>query len=399
MRHANNGNLPVFGAPSDELRARPKVMFISRKWPPAVGGMESYSKSLADSLAKYCELELLVLPGRPDGRPPKLGAYAIFLLKAMWRVLCHARRHEHLILGDIVLFPAGLVAAATAAKCSRTVILYGLDLVYQRREGLLPRIYGLFLKAFVSVQAKFQHKVAISAHTRSLAHAAGLRDVSVVVPAIPDSTLVNSGPADELLPDAFIAAPRRILYFGRLVHRKGADWFATRVLPHLPDDVTLFVVGSATDPAYAKTVSGRPRVQYMGRLPDDVLSAMIIRAHVVVMPNVNSAADADAEGFGLVAVEASALGAILVASRLQGITDAVIDGQTGTLVSAEDAPAWIEAVTSLLEESEDIRLERRRIAYTTSREAYSLERLGQAFFNLLELGSTATPHTDSTQRP
>src|SRR5690606_18121212 len=154
--------------------------------------------------------------------------------------------------------------------------------------------------------------------------------------------------ADELLPHAFIAAPRPILYFGRLVHRKGADWFATRVLPYLPEDVTLFVVGSPTEPAYAKTVSERPRVHYMGRLPDDVLSAMIIRAHVVVMPNVNSAADADAEGFGLVAVEASALGAILVASRLQGITDAVIDGQTGTLIAAEDAPAWIEAVTSLL---------------------------------------------------
>ena len=378
---------------------RPRVLFISRKWPPAVGGMESYSKTLADSLAKHCEVELLVLPGRPDGRPPSLGAYGVFVLKAMWRVFRSPKRYHHLILGDVLLFPAGLVAAATASRCSRTVILYGLDLVYQRRPGLIPRIYGLFLKAFVSTQAKFHHKVAISAHTRSLAEGVGVRDVSVIVPAIPDSALVNARPADELLPDAFNAVPRRILYFGRLIHRKGVDWFAARVLPYLPHDVTLFVVGSPTDPAYAETVARRPRVEYLGRLPDNVLSAMIVRSHVVVMPNVTSVADGDAEGFGLVAVEASALGAILVASRLQGITDAVIDGQTGTLVAAEDAVAWIEAVTSLLEEGEDARLERRRVAHAMSREAYSVERLGQAFFNLLESGYIAAPHANGAQCP
>ena len=40
------------------------------------------------------------------------------------------------------------------------------------------------------------------------------------------------------------------------------------------------------------------------------------------------------EGFGLVAVEAAMRGALVVAADLEGLRDAVVDGQTGIVLAA-----------------------------------------------------------------
>ena len=56
------------------------------------------------------------------------------------------------------------------------------------------------------------------------------------------------------------------------------------------------------------------------------------------------------EGFGLVIIEAAAMGVPAVASRIYGITDAVEDGQTGLLFPAGDVAALTQALLKLLED-------------------------------------------------
>jgi glycosyltransferase involved in cell wall biosynthesis len=58
------------------------------------------------------------------------------------------------------------------------------------------------------------------------------------------------------------------------------------------------------------------------------------------------------EGFGLVALEAAAMGLPAVATRIPGCIDAVENGVTGTLVPARDVPALTEAIRSYLLEPE-----------------------------------------------
>lgn len=371
-----------------------RLLFISRKWPPAVGGMESYSVSLAESLEPHFDTSILVLPGRSDGRPPGLLAYALFLLRAMAHVLLHGRKYRHLVLGDLVLFPAALVSRLVAPKQSRSVVLYGLDLVYQQRSGLLPKLYGCFFSLFSAFQGIFTAKVAISSYTRQLAVKAGLSGVHVINPCLPESPLTASSPDASLLPPAFAASDRRILYFGRLVPRKGAEWFASEVLPALPEQAAFFVVGAPTDPAYHQRLVRHPRVHYLGRQPDAVLASLIAHADLVVMPNIPTPDSVDAEGFGLVAVEAASLGAILVASRLQGIVDAVVDGKTGILVTSGDATAWRETLVALLGESGEQRQSRRDLAASTCRDVYSLEKLGSSFAALLPCSPTTAGNSD-----
>jgi glycosyltransferase involved in cell wall biosynthesis len=359
------------------------LLFITRKWPPAIGGMESYSVSLARSLTAHFDVSLLVLPGRLNGNPPGLVSYALFLLRALTHVLLRGRRYRYLVLGDVVLFPAGLLARVIAPRQTRCVVFYGLDLVFQQRRGILPTIYRLYLSSFAHLQDTFAVKVAISSHTRVLAERAGLSRVEVVTPCVPDSALTTDSPSAADLPIIVSRSTCRILCFGRLVARKGAEWFAARVLPHLPDEAQFFVVGAPTDWQYHRRLIRYSRTHYLGPQTSEVLAALIAYAHVVVMPNISTTTAADVEGFGLAALEAAALGAILVASRLQGITDAVIDGKTGILVEPEDTTAWIRVVRALLAESDEQRRARRAMARTTSRQVFSPERLGFAFANLL----------------
>lgn len=345
--------------------------------------METYSVDLANALSDHFCVTRLVLPGRPNGAPPRLTSYVWFMLRAIAHTLLKGHRYDHLVLGDLILFPVGIISRLIVPRQSRSVILYGLDLVYQRRRGLLPRAYGAYLSAFRLSQNIFSVKAAISNYTRSLADQAGISNVLLALPCLPDSELTrtapDASPPSEQLPEN---GPR-ILYFGRLVQRKGADWFATEVLPKLPASTVFLVVGAPTDAGYADRLLARPQVWYEGKVSNAKLAALIRGSDVVVMPNIQTPESEDAEGFGLVALEAAAMGAILVAARLQGITDAVIDGKTGSLASPGDAPEWVATITRLLEESPSDKMRRRQIASQACRDTFSRERLGLTFKTFL----------------
>lgn len=58
-----------------------RVLFVTRKWPPAVGGMELYSREIARAMARLASVDVIALPGLPDGRPPSMPKLAAFLLR------------------------------------------------------------------------------------------------------------------------------------------------------------------------------------------------------------------------------------------------------------------------------------------------------------------------------
>jgi starch synthase len=72
---------------------------------------------------------------------------------------------------------------------------------------------------------------------------------------------------------------------------------------------------------------------------------LINRCAVVVMPSLF-------EPFGLVALQAAHLARSVVASRVDGLLEVVVDGETGLLVEPEDAEALAGAIARLLAEPE-----------------------------------------------
>jgi glycogen synthase len=118
------------------------------------------------------------------------------------------------------------------------------------------------------------------------------------------------------------------------------------------------------------------------------------RATVFCVPSV-VATSGDAEGFGIVFIEAQAMGLPVVSTRSGGIPEAVEDGQTGLLVTEDDPQELAEAIIRLMQ---DERLWKRFSLAGRSRvlKHFDLtkqtQRLENIFDNLLLSRTTTVEH-------
>jgi phosphatidylinositol alpha-1,6-mannosyltransferase len=133
-----------------------------------------------------------------------------------------------------------------------------------------------------------------------------------------------------------------IVTVGNLVERKGHD-MVLRALPRVAREipgVTYLIVGDgpnrASLEALAVEAGVRDRVVFAGQVPRDELPDVYALSDVFVMPSRARLDHADVEGFGMVFLEASACGKPVIGGHSGGISEAVVDGQTGFLVDPSD---------------------------------------------------------------
>lgn len=173
---------------------------------------------------------------------------------------------------------------------------------------------------------------------------------------------------------------------GRPVKRKGFSWFLNSVMPLLDDNIVYIVIGPkdehiktkkfflsllpkslsfqlslifglSTDETEVMKALEKPELKdrafFVGKIPFAEMMQTLKAADLFIMPNIK--AEGDAEGFGLVALEAAVCGLPVVAAGIEGITDAVIEGKNGWLVPSKDAQAWKEKITQLLSDKKELK--------------------------------------------
>src|SRR4029077_4008086 len=145
--------------------------------------------------------------------------------------------------------------------------------------------------------------------------------------------------------------PDRPLVLGvsRLVPRKGFDVVIDAVAA-LPG-VQLAIAGAGRD---RKRLERRAagRAQFLGRVSDADLPALYACADVFAMSCRERWAGLEAEGFGIVFLEAAACGVPAVAGRSGGSHEAVADGATGYVVAPRDVAALRAAIAGLVADDE-----------------------------------------------
>jgi phosphatidyl-myo-inositol dimannoside synthase len=129
-----------------------------------------------------------------------------------------------------------------------------------------------------------------------------------------------------------------ILTVGRLHPRKG-QLLTLQALqslaPKFRRRIEYWVVGSSNKPRYEQALRSTAArcdfpVRFFGDLPDDELDRLYDRADIFAMTSIDYGHSV--EGFGLVYLEAAAHGLPVVAHAVGGVSDAVVDGETGLLV-------------------------------------------------------------------
>jgi phosphatidylinositol alpha-1,6-mannosyltransferase len=310
----------------------PRVRFITRKWPPAVGGMETYSSKIAEGLRQRCPVEVVALPGRRSGREPTKVALVGFGIFTGLKLLA-AREATVVHVGDLASWPLAWVASVRHPRSRIVISVHGSDISYGERLGWRAMLYRAYLRLGAH-RLKRAHVVANSTYVAELARRAGFRTVS----AIPLATdLKHEGSS----------ARRNLLYAGRISRAKGLRFLVEQVLPLVQDDVLLSVAGAVWEESERSLLSD-PRVEYLGVLSPDELADELCTAAAVLVPTRQS------EGFGLVAIEAAACGAWVIASNHSGLAE-VVRPPVGVAVDADDPDAWAAAIRSALAKSDEDR--------------------------------------------
>lgn len=344
-----------------------RILFVTRKWPPSVGGMETYSVELVRALSRIAnaDVKTLALPGRPDGRSPGMLSLLRFVCDVAFHLIANAGRYDVVHFGDFVLSPLVFFTFRFSSSPACVVSLHGLDIFYGNRKGLAPRLYRSMTRIMSHVLRRSGAEViSNSTATHDAALAFGI-----------NSTVIPLGARSCHIFPRTDAGKNTILFAGRIIGRKGPLWFADNVLPLLPEHMRLAVAGPEGDASEANGLRLNPRVDMLGSLFGDDLARARREAICVVMPNRPSRDAGDMEGFGLVAPEASAAGAIVLASAVDGIVSAIRDGETGFLIDPDKPHDWANRILAIsaLTEAERDAFTTRSIALT--REHYSWSRV------------------------
>jgi phosphatidylinositol alpha-1,6-mannosyltransferase len=115
-------------------------------------------------------------------------------------------------------------------------------------------------------------------------------------------------------------------------------------------------------------------VRFLGRVPDDALPALYGCADVFAMCCRDRWGGIEAEGFGIVFLEAAACAVAAIAGRSGGAHEAVDDGVTGFVVDPRDTDALSAALRTLRDDADA----RRRMGEAARARAvgeYSYDRL------------------------
>ena len=144
-----------------------------------------------------------------------------------------------------------------------------------------------------------------------------------------------------------------ILFLGRINRDKGVLelFLACRQLLREFADVKLAIVGPDEDSLTNRMIAqldtqikSRVICPGLSKVPHEWLNA----SDILALPSYR-------EGFGVVALEASACERPVIATKIHGLTDAVIDAKTGILVPHRDSEALYNAL-KLLSQNPDLRV-------------------------------------------
>ena len=181
---------------------------------------------------------------------------------------------------------------------------------------------------------------------------------------------------------------KMVLFVGRLVEKKGCGSLIdamAEVQRHSPAELVVIGAGSLLADYQARAAAQGVRCRFLGSQPSSIVREWMARAAVFCGPSV-VAASGDAEGFGMVFIEAQAMGLPVVSTLSGGIPEAVQHGETGLLVTERDPDALAAAILQLLQNDEQWQrysLAGRRRVVDHFNLARQTERLEEVFSRLL----------------
>lgn len=333
-----------------------KILFISRAYPPVVGGIEMQNFGIANALGKLTETKIIANKKGKKFLP-------LFLPWLTLRLFFLIPSYDAIVFGDGVLSPIGALLKFFYRKQRYFCIIHGLDITYASKNSLLGKIYK---SVNIPSEKRMDKLIMVGNETINEAVKIGIPEEKCVF-------IPNGLDADEIcgnysrselekLLDKNLQDKKIIFRGGRFVKHKGVDWFVRNVMPKLPENYILVAAGGmvakkttgdANDFENVEKAIGElnlsDRVILLPNISRPDMKILFSACDIYISPNIK--VPGSMEGFGITAIEAGACGKVVLASNLEGLKDAIIDGQNGFLIESGQADAWVNKINEVLSDS------------------------------------------------
>ncbi len=327
-----------------------KLLFIARAFPPVIGGIENQNFQLIQSLKKTVEI---ITIANPKGK----WFLPIFYPFAFFCALLKSNQYDVILLGDAVSAPLGWILKKFVRKPVHCII-HGLDIsfqnvIYQKLvvQFCLPRLDLIF---------------AVGNATKEIAISKLLNPEKIHF--IPNGVRPEGRNTESSITEfrpliSSLKGRHFYLTLGRLVKRKGVAWFVDNVAPKLPENILYVVAGDGPERKNINILCGNhPNVILTGSVSEAEKQWLLKNARIFIQPNIPVAGDV--EGFGLVVLEAGAHGTPVVASRLEGLIDAIHHRKNGLLTPSLDYKGFVESIEYIESKLQETHFESAIQAYT-----------------------------------
>lgn len=336
------------------------IKLLTMEYPPARGGAGVYCEELAHTATNMgANLEVLAPRCSHTKSPVKIfelpfkGSQGWGCSLRIRKILQKIKLHEVILhIADSGALRAMIRFGWTLPKPARLIItIHGSEIPKFSRNPIEVILFKNLLKRSekIHVLSKFNQKKVIQ-----------------FFPQIKNRIfLIPGAPARRVLPNEIPLLNRNynrehlvLLCVGRIHPRKGQFELLNAVeqLPsHLKELITCRFVGPYIKQGYAKKVLHKAKsvgceVQFSGDLNNEDLKRAYQDADLFALTSIPKAKSV--EGFGFVYLEASAHGLPILAHRVGGVDNAVIDGKTGVLCEPDKPDQLKEKLRQLIENPE-----------------------------------------------
>ena len=345
-----------------------EILVVTWNYPPRQGGMEQLLANLCAGLSGHHRVSVITAyadknfaaGGEVVFRPPFPGLFRYFLFAVTKGIaLLRGNRSIRVVFGGSVLVTPIVLLLARLCRRKAIIQVHGLDLIHR---------HWAYQSCIVRCLRYADRVIANSRHTASLARQKGVAGsaIEVIPPGVDWQRFQVAEDAETLKKTHGLVNRKIILFVGRLARRKGVKEFIENslvdIVKRVPDVCFVVAGDNPTDSlAHHDDVGAGIRqaianqnlsdnVRWLGAVSDIELVQLYALCDVFVLPVLKL--DDDVEGFGMVALEASAAGKPVVATRCGGIPDAVEDGITGILVAPGDYAAMSRSIIGLLSDDQ-----------------------------------------------
>lgn len=290
--------------------------------------------------------------------------------------------HAALLLQRRIAYVHGLADVLASPEYSRSLAANATLLAHRIVRLGSPPLYIHFahkpatIGRFASLLAGVPY--ALSAHAKDIwltpetELARKVRDASVVLTCTEQGRAYLARLADDRTPVRLVhhgvelkgraGSERRsqrpqLLAVGRLVEKKGHETLllAAALLRDNGRDFSLRLVGEGPEwPRLQRLVHELrlgDRVVFLGPLSESEVRAEYERADIFVLP-CRKLANGDQDGLPNVILEAMAHGLPVASTRLDGIAEAIVDGESGLLADQDDPAGLAQHLERLIEDAE-----------------------------------------------